>query len=89
MKYNNKNIIGTKSSNKVTNVRSFPWYKSSYGSEFKTKQVVGIVEMVEGNRMNNIGPTQCYVMASFDFDNDYVKSNKIHLSQLKLFVENE
>jgi hypothetical protein len=39
--------------------------------------------------MNNIGPTKCYFKASFDFDNDYVKSNKINLSQLKLFVENE
>jgi hypothetical protein len=84
-----KKIIGTKVTSKVTNVCSFPWCKSSYGLEFKTKQVIGIVEMVEYIRKTNIGPTQCYVKASFDFDNNNVKFNKIQLSQLKLFVENE
>jgi hypothetical protein len=56
---------------------------------FQNKISLGIVAMVEYFRMIEISPTQCYVTASFNFGNDDVSSNKIHLSQLKLFVEKE
>jgi hypothetical protein len=45
--------------------------------------------MVEYFRMIEISPTQYYVTASFNFGNNNVWSNKIHLSQRKLFVEKE
>jgi hypothetical protein len=70
-------------------VRSVLWCKSRYGSEFKTTQVVGLVEKIEYIRKRDIGPTQCYIKASFDFGLFDVKSSNVHLSQLKLFVENE
>jgi hypothetical protein len=88
MKDDKRKVIVTKVATKVTNVRSFPWCKSRYGSDFKTKQVYGLVEKVEYFRKKYIGPTQCYIMASFDLGNGNAKSNKIRLSQLKLFVEN-
>jgi hypothetical protein len=51
-----KKIIGTKVASKVTNVRSFPWCKSSSGSEIKTKQAECIVEMVDYIRKSDIRP---------------------------------
>jgi hypothetical protein len=74
---------------KVTNVHSVPWCKSRYGSDFKTKQVMGLVEKVDNIRKTKPGPSQCYITASFDIVYDNVNSMKVHLSQLKLFVANE
>jgi hypothetical protein len=47
MKDDERKLIGTKVTTKVTNVRSVKWCKARYGSEFKTKQAVGLVEKVE------------------------------------------
>jgi hypothetical protein len=55
---------------------------------FQGKKGVGTVQMVENIRKTNIRPTQCYTTASFDFGNNDFKSNKIQLSQLKFFVDN-
>jgi hypothetical protein len=69
MKADERKVIGTKVTTKVTNVCSVSWCKSRYGSDFKTKQAVGLVEKIEYIRKNEIGPTQCYVTVSFDFGN--------------------
>jgi hypothetical protein len=55
--------------------------------DFQTNQVVFIVEKADYISKSDIRPTQCYILASFDFVNDNVRSNKFHLPQLKLFVE--
>jgi hypothetical protein len=89
MKDDKIKVIGTKVITKITNVHSVPWCKSRYGSDFKTKQVVDLLEKVKYIRKSDILPTQCYVTASFDFSYDDVKFRRIHLSQLNLFVENE
>jgi hypothetical protein len=89
MKDDKRKVIETKVTTKSTNVRSVPWCKSRYGSDFKPKQVVGLVEKVEYIWKPDIGPTQCYVRASFDFGYNNVKSMRIHMSQLKLFLEKE
>jgi hypothetical protein len=60
-----------------------------YESNFKTINNVGIMEKVEFIRKSDIGSEECNMTASFDFGFDVVTSNKIHLSQLEVFVENE
>jgi hypothetical protein len=89
MKDNKRKVVDNTVTIKVTNVRNVPWCKSYYGSDFKTTHVVGIVEKVEFIRKSDIGPEACYITASFDFGFDVVRSNKIHLSQLEVFIENE
>jgi hypothetical protein len=89
MKDDERNVLGNKVTAKVTNVRNLQWCKSNYGSDYKTKQIVGIVEKVVYIRKSDIGPVQCYITTSFDFGCNDVMSNKMHLSQLKIFVKNE
>jgi hypothetical protein len=78
---------GNKVTTKATNVRSsliveqISRQNKSYASMIRLT--------IDYIRKSDIRPTQSYITASFDFSNDVVKSNKIHLSQLKLFVENE
>jgi hypothetical protein len=73
----------------ITNVCNVQWCKSHYGLVYKTKQIFGIVEKIEYIRKTDTGPVQYYIRASFDFGYNDVKSNKIRLSQLKVFIENE
>jgi hypothetical protein len=89
MKDDERKVVGNKVTINVTNVCNVPWCKSYYGSDFKTKQVVGIVAKVKYISNFDIGPDQCYIATSFDFGFDIFRSNKILLSQLEVFVENE
>lgn len=89
MKEDGRKVVGNKVTAKATTVRNLQWCKSRYGSEYKSKVIVGTITKVEYVRKKDIGPAQSYITASFDFGDNDIKSMKIHLSQLKVFVEGE
>jgi ethanolamine utilization cobalamin adenosyltransferase len=90
MKDDGRKVVGNKVNAEVTNVSHYQWCKSHYVLSYKTKKSLALLKRLNMYmRQSDIGPAQCYNTASFDSGYNDIKSNKIHLSQRKVFVENE